>query len=1268
MRNSVRKMDWIINFIFMVCILQWNARSLVANGQELKKLVRDSETKPDLICVQETWLQPHLDFIIPGYVGLRRDRIRLAPSGGGGGCAIFVKSGIQYKVCECESLLECQVIEVWSPQGKISVINYYNPCEQLVLSELEAIVSRIRTPVIWTGDFNAHNPLWGSQGKDANGTVVEDLLDNINLVIMNDGSATRYDVNTLKMSCLDLTLASPVLARVGEWRVLEEESMGSDHFPILCTFGRSLTMEAGGSVSRFDFSRAKWEEFESNIGENLEFINSEGSIDDYNDSLSEVILNAALESIPCRGVPKERVIVPWWNSDCDKAVKKRNLAFRTLRRNITQENVIYFKQCRASARRTIKEAKKNCWRTFCGTLGPQTPAKQVWARIHRMSGKVVKATMPVLKNKDIEAASSIEKANMCVKAFQEVHNSTSLGEEGLRNREDVLRAEGWQSNDTAEGNRPYNSFFSLKEVRSAIHAGANTTPGQDRISYEMLKHLDDVVLEEILSLFNRIWEEGKLPEKWKHAVVIPILKPGKDPSAPSSYRPIALTAVLCKVMERMVTNRLVYVLETNNHFVNYQNGFRIGRNTLDSIAVLDQDIRKAIINKESVLSVFLDIEKAYDSMWKDGLLIKLHGAGIRGKMFHWIKDFLNNRSIQVRVGGEFSMSVGIENGTPQGSVISPVLFNVMINDIFQQIPSSFGKSLFADDGALWKRGRNINYLFEQVQEAVDQVVQWANKWGFRISTAKSNFMIFGYKRKIPELSISMYGCPLERVKEFKFLGLWMDERLTWNHHISKVISKCEKVINILRSLSGSDWGAERDTLFMIYQAMIRSNFDYGCVIFGAAAKTTLSKLDRVQAKALRVCCGAFRTTSIPALLVEMGEMPLRIRRDKLGLHYWAKLRGIIYSSAVKCILEDSWEFTGKDKKTNFFHLIKEKAESIGLAQVEVSGNVWSPQPVWQLPEPMVDLSLLENSKHITKEQVDEFINDFDQHVHIFTDGSKDPVSGKTGLGVYVAGGQLQQSTRISDKVSVYTAELKAILCALEWIEQSKPLNSLICSDSAAALLSLKDGTSRSRPDILLECLCCLSKIERSGCLVCFVWVPSHSDIEGNEMADALAKESLLRENIDLNIPLGKCECYSICKDKLEYQWQIEWAEEPKGRHFFSLQTSIKSKRWKLNSGRRDDIVLTRLRLGHCGLASGLKVVGKHPDGLCQCGSPETVQHVMVSCRQYTRERQQLFIELSDLGLQSFSLQSIFGTEQNKTELVAKAVLKYLHSSGLYVRI
>ena len=266
---------------------------------------------------------------------------------------------------------------------------------------------------------------------------------------------------------------------------------------------------------------------------------------------------------------------------------------------------------------------------------------------------------------------------------------------------------------------------------------------------------------------------------------------------------------------------------------------------------------------------------------EEGLLIKLHDAGVKG-MFYWIKDFFNNRSIQVKIGGDLSETVNnIINGTLQGSVISPVLFSIMINDIFSRVPNHFEKSLFADD------------------------VQWANDWGFTISSSKSTFMIFGNKRKIPALNILLYDCLVERVKEFKFLSLWMDERLTWKSHIEKVVGKCEKVINILQCLAGSDWDADQDTLTMIYRAIIRSILDYGCVVFGSAAKSVICKLDWVQAKALRVCNGAFRMTPIPALLTEMRELPLEIRRKKLGLHSCPKLSCSSYSSASRCLLESS---------------------------------------------------------------------------------------------------------------------------------------------------------------------------------------------------------------------------------------------------------------------------------------------------------------------------------------------------------------------------
>ncbi len=120
----------------------------------------------------------------------------------------------------------------------------------------------------------------------------------------------------------------------------------------------------------------------------------------------------------------------------------------------------------------------------------------------------------------------------------------------------------------------------------------------------------------------------RYPAAWKHAVVVPILKPGKEAAKPGSYRPIALTSVMCKIMERMVTDWLTYKLEKRGRFTPIQSGFRVGRSTMDSVLALDLDIRKAKSNKEAVVAVFLDTEKAYDILWKEGLVIKLFNAGI----------------------------------------------------------------------------------------------------------------------------------------------------------------------------------------------------------------------------------------------------------------------------------------------------------------------------------------------------------------------------------------------------------------------------------------------------------------------------------------------------------------------------------------------------------------------------------------------------------------------------------------------------------------
>lgn len=270
----------------------------------------------------------------------------------------------------------------------------------------------------------------------------------------------------------------------------------------------------------------------------------------------------------------------------------------------------------------------------------------------------------------------------------------------------MLEQEGHKLGVKTDNSDVTNVFFTMQELMRAIGRGRNTIPGRDGLGYEVLRQLDDAVLDELLAFINTVWKEG-ISDEWRHAVLVPILKPGKEANRPDSYRPIALTAVICKVIERTVTDHLVHCLVQRGYFAPHQTGFRLGRGTMDAVLGLDRDIKRALVNKEAVVAVFLDIERAYDMLWKEGLIIKLYDAGIQGRMLNWIREFLAGRIIQVKVGGLLSDIVDVDNGTPQGSIISPVLFNVMVNDMFDDVGEGFGRSLFADDRAVWKRGRNV---------------------------------------------------------------------------------------------------------------------------------------------------------------------------------------------------------------------------------------------------------------------------------------------------------------------------------------------------------------------------------------------------------------------------------------------------------------------------------------------------------------------------------------------------------------------------------
>ena len=256
--------------------------------------------------------------------------------------------------------------------------------------------------------------------------------------------------------------------------------------------------------------------------------------------------------------------------------------------------------------------------------------------------------------------------------------------------------------------------------------------------------------------------------------MIPVLKPGKSGLEPLHYRPISLTSCLCNLMERLVTTRLTWFLEVHDFFSDAQCGFRKNRTSVDHILTLDSVVRVAFKQKRHVGAIFFDIEAAYDTTWRHGILTKLHKCGIRGSMGIFIQNFLAGRHFRVRVGNQLSRRCMQENGVPQGSVLSVALFAIMINDISDVLPPQLGRSLFVDDFAIWCSAARLSTMSRSLQLAVKKLERWGVMNGFRFSTQKTNAIHFCRRRNCAELCFKLYGRQIPKPPAVKFLGITFD--------------------------------------------------------------------------------------------------------------------------------------------------------------------------------------------------------------------------------------------------------------------------------------------------------------------------------------------------------------------------------------------------------------------------------------------------------------------------------------------------------------
>ena len=959
-------------------------------------------------------------------------------------------------------------------------------------------------------------------------------------------------------------------------------------------------------VQRWKLAKANWDEFQHLCSTRLH----QSAIADADDPMSlytSILKDIAEKTIPKTSAVPKRFNKPWFSDICKDAIKERNRALERFKREPTEGNLNAYRIARAKARRDVRFSKKTSWRNYVSKLNSQTSVKSVWNRIRKIKGKESSNSIHHLSANDRDVTSHRDIANALADNF--CHNSSSAFSTdafaSVRSK-----AEKHNINFSSENAEVYNNSFSLEELQDALRRAHDTSAGPDEIHYQLLKHLPDASLLLLLNIFNKIWISGDFPSDWRKAIVIPIPKPGKDPNNPTSYRPIALTSCICKTMERMINRRLVWYLESHNLLTNVQCGFRSRRSTVN----------------QHLVSEFFDLEKAYDTTWKYGIMKDLHGFGLRGRLPNFISSFLKDRSFKVRVGSTFSDSHPQEMGVPQGSILSVTLFSVKINSITQCLKPGVDCSLYVDDFQICYRSSNMSIIDRRLQLCLNKLQQWATDNGFRFSKTKTVCMHICQEKGLhldPQLFLDQ--CPIPVVEETKFLGVIFDRRLSFVPHLKYVKKKALKALNILKIVGNTEWGADRKVMLRFYRSLIRSKLDYGCIVYGSARKSYLQMLDPIHNQGLRLCLGAFRTSPVESLYVDAHEPCLGARRAKLSLQYATKIKSLPKHPAHNAVFDNKYMklFDARPNAIRTFGLrIK---QFLTASNIDFSDILETPSyfilPPWCVKPPKIVLDLV----HLKKDRTDasiyqqlflEIRDKYRDYIPVYTDGSRD---GNSVACATVFPSDTELSMRLPDSASIFTAEIWAIITALEEIKNASESKFIIFTDSLSCLQALL-YMKLEHPLIGMAIRkCVFLNIANKDIILC--WVPSHVGIRGNEKADSAAKSALDLPHAQVGVPYTDFKL--LISQYIFSTWQDDWNGAVTNR-LHSVKPVLGDWQSSYRRCRRDEVVLCRARIGHTNMTHSY-ILKKDPPPQCEhCQCILTVRHILVECNHLAQTRNDIF--------------------------------------------
>ena len=375
-------------------------------------------------------------------------------------------------------------------------------------------------------------------------------------------------------------------------------------------------------------------------------------------------------------------------------------------------------------------------------------------------------------------------------------------------------------------------------------------PGIDGIRPRLIKYISHILAPILMHIFNNVFTSGIYPDALKIAKVIPLFKKG-DHSLPENYRPISLLPCIDKILESVIEKRMRLFLNKHDIIYKFQFGFREGHSTCHALLEVVDNIRSHLDNGNNVLGLYLDLQKAFDTVDHAILLKKLLHYGIRGKAFNILSNYLCNRKQCTFVNNTYSHYANITTGVPQGSVLGPLLFLIYVNDIQNAAPS-VSTRLFADDTNVFLANKDCTKLIEMVTETLSQLKIWFESNKLTLHIGKTTFTIFHARKQCNHTCDESFYFNSTRIRKSpftKYLGLIIDENLTWKQHVNELRNSLLKYIGIFYHIS---YILPANTAIQIYFSFIYSRLSYAIEVYGTACASVLKPLQTLQNRILKV--------------------------------------------------------------------------------------------------------------------------------------------------------------------------------------------------------------------------------------------------------------------------------------------------------------------------------------------------------------------------------------------------------------------------------